>query len=84
MFYKKNRAKCLNCEDVIDSTSATEWTECSCGCLKIRGGSAFLERDSEPGKFKELSLIEFPEELKFREDTSTQGSPPIPPGFFRQ
>jgi hypothetical protein len=81
MFYKKNRAKCLNCDDVIESNSVSEWSECTCGCLKIRGGSAFLERICEPGKFKELSVIEFPEDLEFREDVTTQGPPPLPPGF---
>jgi hypothetical protein len=83
MFYDKNRAKCLNCDDVIESTSSVDWVECSCGCLLIRGGSSFLARECEPGKFKELSVIKIPDELKFRDDTPTHGSPPLPPGFFR-
>lgn len=77
MFYKRNRAKCLECDDVIESESATEWTECTCGTLKIRGGSAFLERVC-PGKFKELSVIEFPKELVFKEDTIKQAPPNQP------
>jgi hypothetical protein len=81
MFYKKNRAKCTNCDDVIESESITAWTECSCGCLRIRGGSAFLERNCAPGKFKELSVIEFPPDLNFREDITPQGPPPMPPGI---
>jgi hypothetical protein len=81
MFYKKNRAKCLNCDDVIESESSIEWCECSCGCLRIRGGQSFLERNCDLGKYKELSVIEFPEDLVFREDVSPQGPPPLPPGF---
>jgi len=81
MFYKKNRAKCLNCDDVIESDSSTDWTECSCGSLRIRGGSSFLEREAKPGKFKELSVIEFPEDMTFREDVTDQPPPPLPPGY---
>ena len=81
MFYKKNRAKCLNCDDVVESESVSDWVECSCGCLRIRGGSAFLERACNEGKFKELSVIEFPDGLTFREDTTSQPPPPLPPGF---
>lgn len=80
MFYKKNRAKCLDCGDVIESDSVTDWTECSCGMIKIRGGTSFLERACNTGRFKELSVIEFPDNLKFREDTTNQPPPPLPPG----
>jgi hypothetical protein len=81
MFYKKNRAKCLECGDVIESESVTEYSECSCSSLKIRGGSSFLERKSLEGKYKELSVIEFPEELEFIETPTSQPPPPLPPGF---
>jgi hypothetical protein len=80
MFYKKNRAKCLECGDVIESESVTEWSACSCDSLKIRGGSAYLERDCNTGKFKELSVIEFPDNLQFREDITDLPPPPLPPG----
>lgn len=83
MFYKSNRAKCMNCDDVIESDDAIKWEECSCGCLRIRGGSSFLERSCEPGKYKELSIIEFPENLEFREDVTSAGPPPLPPGLSR-
>jgi hypothetical protein len=79
MFYKKNRAKCLECGDVLESTSATEWSSCSCGDLKIRGGNIFLERDGN--KFKELSVIEFPDGFNFNETPTSLPPPPMPPGF---
>jgi hypothetical protein len=78
MFYKKNRAKCLNCGDLVESESITEWSECSCCSLRIRGGSAFLERDGKPNSFKELSIVEFPKEISFREDV-TSIFPPADP-----
>jgi hypothetical protein len=81
MFYKKNRAKCLECGDVVESESSTDWTECSCSSLKIRGGNAFLERTCKEGKFKELSVIEFPAELEFIEKPSDLPPPPLPPGY---
>jgi hypothetical protein len=82
MFYSKNRAKCLNCDDIIESNSTSDWTECSCGCLRIRGSNVFLERSCEPNQFKELSVIEFPTEMEFRQDITNQPPPPIPKGLI--
>jgi hypothetical protein len=82
MFYKKNRAKCLNCDDIVESKNLDDWIECSCGSLKIRGGSSFLERSCQPNKYKELSVIEFPEDVEFREDVTSEPPPPISSAFL--
>lgn len=84
MFYKPNRARCLDCGDVIESENINEWVECSCGSLRIRGGSSFLEREGKDGHYKELSVIKFPENLNFREDTTSDPPPPLPPGVTLQ
>jgi hypothetical protein len=81
MFYRKNRAKCLECGDVIESSDVETWIECSCGSLKIRGGSCFLGRECNKTLFKELSVIEFPEGMTFNEQKTNQPPPPTQRGY---
>lgn len=50
-----NKAKCLDCGDVLISKDVTKYEKCTCGSLSIRGGSYFLERIGK--NFKELSIM---------------------------
>jgi hypothetical protein len=52
---KLNKAKCLDCGDILISKDANKYEKCSCGSLAIRGGSHFLERKGK--NYKELSLM---------------------------
>jgi len=52
---KLNKAKCLDCGDVLISKYPAKYESCSCGSLSIRGGTFFLERKGT--NYKELSLM---------------------------
>ena len=76
MFYKKNRVKCLTCDEVLVSSDDT-WVECSCGDTKISGGRSFLGRQGK--NFKEMSIIEIPEEIQktINEEYDPRPTPPL-------
>lgn len=57
MLIKVNKAKCLVCNDTVISKSTQNYDICSCGSLKTRGASFFIERVCEKNKFKELSIM---------------------------
>lgn len=38
---KPNRAKCLECNDVITSKSVHDFVECSCGAIFVDGGDEY-------------------------------------------
>lgn len=78
MYYKKNRAKCLICEDILNSDTVDNWIECSCGSLKIRGGKFFLDRIGEQSKYKEMSQIEIPDDVEVNEEVTKDPPPPLP------
>lgn len=77
-FITVNKARCLKCNDVVVSNSDTAGTmeSCSCGSLKISGGSTALVRNGIPGKdYEELSKMNFDGECPpVNEDT--QDPPP--------
>ena len=41
---RKNRAKCLNCGDVIESKHVHNFVTCSCGNLSVDGGTHYTRR----------------------------------------
>lgn len=41
----KNKAKCLSCGDVIESTHRHDYVRCSCGNLAVDGGHDYLKRN---------------------------------------
>jgi len=48
-----NKAKCLQCGDILISKDAAKMEVCSCGSLEIGGGSHFVARKGN--KFREMS-----------------------------
>ena len=46
----RNRAKCLKCGDVIESTHRHDFVGCKCGAIFVDGGLDYLRRG---GKFLE-------------------------------
>ena len=46
----RNRAKCLKCGDVIESTHRHDFVWCKCGAIFVDGGLDYLRRG---GKFLE-------------------------------
>lgn len=41
---KTNKAKCLNCGDVIESKHRHDWVVCACGSIFVDGGKDYLRR----------------------------------------
>jgi hypothetical protein len=55
---KCNKAKCLKCGDIIESTYRHDFVECSCGGLFVDGGKNYLRRGGTSiteGLYEELS-----------------------------
>ena len=56
----KNRIRCRNCGDVIESTDTNELVTCSCGSVSIAGGHEYFRRicRNGPKDIEELSVVE--------------------------
>jgi len=55
-----NKARCLSCQDVIESTSVHHFVSCRCGAICVDGGLAYLRRSaSDPNLLEELSDIHY-------------------------
>ena len=39
-----NKAKCKNCEDIIESKHRHDFVSCSCGKIAVDGGKDYLRR----------------------------------------
>lgn len=39
---RRNAAQCLQCNDIIESTDSNPTVECSCGAIKIGGGTHMI------------------------------------------
>lgn len=52
-----NKAMCLLCGDVVESTGTHDFRSCSCGNLSVDGGHSYLRRCYAHGKesYRELS-----------------------------
>lgn len=73
-----NRARCLECGEILESTHRHDFVQCSCGALAVDGGHAYLKRSLRPGaKMKELSECEdTPEDPDQEQPNEDWGSDP--------
>jgi hypothetical protein len=56
---KVNKAKCLDCGDILESKHRHDYVTCTCGNLAVDGGKDYLKRNfSNYSKVKELSEFE--------------------------
>lgn len=56
---KRNRVRCMICNDIIESKHRHDWVECTCGNCYVDGGTDYLRRGTkEVHKVKELSTYE--------------------------
>lgn len=46
--YFKNKCKCLNCGDVIESKHTHDWVQCGCGAIYTDGGLDYCHRGWDP------------------------------------
>jgi len=59
-----NRAKCLKCDDVIESYSVHDFKWCSCRAIFVDGGHEYLRRGGEREDIEEMSEVKEIEEQK--------------------
>jgi len=53
-----NKAQCIKCKDIIESTHQHDFKWCSCHSLAVDGGTAYLKRCGDIDNFIELSEME--------------------------
>ena len=55
----RNIAKCLECNEVIESKHRHDFVSCKCGSLFVDGGLDYIKRGFDPDKaWEELSEYE--------------------------
>ena len=52
----RNAAKCLNCNDIVESTHRHDFVMCTCGNLAVDGGKAYLKRSVRGKGVKDMSI----------------------------
>lgn len=55
----RNRAKCLSCGEVIESTYRHDHRTCSCGNLSVDGGTDYIRRGFRDGRASFENLNEY-------------------------
>jgi len=51
----KNAARCLNCNEIIESKHRHDFVTCKCGKLSVDGGLDYLKRAGDFNNSEELS-----------------------------
>ena len=54
----RNRAKCLNCGDIIESTTEDDMPWCSCGNLSVSGGLDYVHRVTKAPTWQDMAEIQ--------------------------
>lgn len=59
----RNKIRCRQCGDVIESTAEKLYVKCSCGCCAVDGGTEKMRRffKNSPNDYEELSELILPE-----------------------
>ena len=55
--FKEVKARCGFCNDIVISTSDSEWSECSCGSTKIMGKHSFVRISGK--KYTDLTVYNY-------------------------
>lgn len=50
----RNRAQCLECNEVIESTYRHDYRSCKCGNLSVDGGNDYHKRSFRSGRWREV------------------------------
>lgn len=64
-----NRAKCLKCGDIIESTYTHDYVTCSCGNLSVDGGQDYLKRNFRDGMDSWEDMSIYKDEMTEGDDT---------------
>ena len=51
---KRNRAKCLKCGDIIESTDRHDFKQCKCEAIFVDGGLSYIRRGGYPADIEEM------------------------------
>lgn len=57
----RNRAKCLRCGDIIESTFRHHFVTCSCGNLDVDGGTDYIGRGNRDGWDSYTDMVKYAE-----------------------
>lgn len=55
MKVKRNAAKCLKCDDEIESKYTHDFCMCKCGAIFVDGGLSYLRRGGDPEQMLDLT-----------------------------
>lgn len=55
--FKQIKVRCNLCNDIIVSTSDSEWTECTCGSTRVLGKNSFIKIDGK--NYTDLTIYDF-------------------------
>jgi hypothetical protein len=65
----RNAAKCLKCNDIIESKHVHDFVTCRCGAISVDGGHDYLKRSFTPGsKYEDLTIMEDPDIIRNPEE----------------
>ena len=56
---KSNKARCLVCDDIVESKLVHDFVACRCGAIFVDGGHDYLRRGGDPGNIEDLSETEY-------------------------
>lgn len=54
----RNRCKCKQCGDVIESKGSHDFVQCSCGAIFTDGGTDYVRRGGVLGAIEDMSEFE--------------------------
>lgn len=55
MIILSNKARCLKCGDIIESTHRHDFVRCACGAIAIDGGTTYFKFVGDVGCLEDLS-----------------------------
>ena len=55
----RNAAKCLKCNDEIESVHVYDFKYCKCGSIFVDGGKDYIRRGGDLGSIRELTEYKF-------------------------
>ena len=69
----KNAAKCLNCNEVVESKHRHDFARCSCGNVAVDGGKAYLKRSVRDKGIKDMSVMVHDKDCWWNKDSALCG-----------
>ena len=77
-----NRAKCLKCNDIIESKHRHDYVSCKCGACSVDGGHDYLKRVGDFLDFQDLSISKWVSDVNCKDSPDSKNPYNIPDYFF--